>query len=98
MSNNLKNQEYEARLNTALFKAVLEVSMDPKTKVPVIRNGEVIDASLKLIAMLAATSSETSSPKKAREFTEVLAKQLQNLIAASQKISEKGGMIFFRVL
>lgn len=91
MSSHTKNLEYKARLNTALFKAVLDVSLDPQTNVSFILTGEAIDAAVKMISMLAATSSVTSSPTKTREFTEMLSKRMRKLIAEAQKIKAQGG-------
>jgi hypothetical protein len=92
------NQEYEDRVSTALFDAILQTSLDKESNTAALLTGEIITACLRTIALLAATSEVTGSPTKTRDFAEHCAKRLRKMIAASKDIHASGGLDFITVV
>ncbi len=98
MSFETVNKAYEDRVSEALFKAILEASLDKETNTAALLTGEIITACLRTIAILSATSEVTSSPTKTREFAEHCAKRLRKMVAGAKDIQAAGGLDFMTII
>jgi hypothetical protein len=64
------DDQYCKAVQDASLKAIIEASIDPATNTAMLRNSEITKALLRIMAMLAATSNEASSPTKIRHLAE----------------------------
>jgi hypothetical protein len=82
----IKSPEYLARIQETMLAAILKASTIQDAqgrKTAVVLTGEVIDACISPIAMLAATSKDVArSPTSTRQFADQIAKKLRGRIAA----------------
>jgi len=86
------DHDYANAIQDACLRAILEASIDPATNTAVLRNSEITKALLMLMAMLAATSDEASSPTKIRHLAEDFAKDFRQLVTAN--MDKNGGPPF----
>jgi hypothetical protein len=89
-----RDRDYQAKMYEAVSTAVIAASLDPRMNVAMLRTGEVTLACLMQIAVMAATSAQTSSPTKTRKFCELVAKRLQSMITAAKKNFAEDGLPF----
>lgn len=94
----VKSREYQTKIEAAMVKGVMEASLDLSTKTIALLSGEIVAACANMIAMMAATSSVTSSPTKARQFCDELAKMVQKRIAEVKKLHAAGEMDWMTVV
>jgi Pyruvate/2-oxoacid:ferredoxin oxidoreductase gamma subunit len=89
------DHDYAKAIQDACIKAIIEASVDPATNTAVLRNSEITKALLRIMAMLAATSDEASSPTKIRHLAEDFAKEFRQLVTANKaSMDENGGPPF----
>jgi len=88
------NEDYLKRLQDALIEAVLKASIDPKTKVAAVYQGEIVTASIGLIAMFAGTSKGVDTPQKLRLFGEECDKRIRQAIKQVQEHARAGQLPF----
>src|SRR3712207_5226765 len=92
------DDDYCKAVQDACLKAVIEASIDPATNTAMLRNSEITKAFLRIMAMLAATSDEASSPTKIRHLAEDFAKDFRQLVTANKASMDKNGGPPFPVL
>ena len=98
MAIQLKDDEYRKKVQLAITEAIFEVSRNPTAEAIVINNGDTIIACLNVIAFLAATSDETSTPTKLRELCQDIAKDLRQRILEMRRIGDAGGLDFLTII
>lgn len=82
--------EYHDRILQVLIEAVCKASMGDD-KLMLVKVGEVADAALDLIALFAATSTETQTPAQRRQFTDECGKKLiRKLVGVQTDIARHG--------
>ena len=89
------DKDYRDKIGAALWEAILKTSVTPATNaagkpVAAIMSGECISALSMTIALLLATSEESSTPKKLREACERIAKDIRLKTAEVQKQGTAG--------
>lgn len=75
------DRDYADRMTKAMTGAMVEVAHDKATNVALLRNGEIYDALLTIMASILATSKETDTPRGVRLMAEAMAKDLAKRIA-----------------
>jgi hypothetical protein len=83
---------YRDRVRKAAMNAIILASHDPATNVAAMRNHEIYDALMEIMALLLATSK--SSPSKIREISDDFSRSLRKRVAAIREDIEKSGRPF----
>jgi len=90
------DRDYADRMTKAMTGAMVEVAHDKATNVALLRNGEIYDALLTIMASILATSKETDTPRGVRLMAEAMAKDLAKRIARCRE-EMKGKTMPFEV-
>ncbi len=94
MMNYRLDDDYQASVEKALTKAMIEASMSDDKTVCAVRSGEVCHALLNVFAFVAHTSDAVSTPTKQRKFCDEIAKRLYRRISLmrEEKAAEAANM------
>ncbi len=92
------DHDYCRKIQDACLKAILEASIDPATNTAMLRNAEISNALLRIMATMAATSKSANSPTAVRHLAEEYARDFRRLVAATQAELDKTSDAPFTVL
>jgi Pyruvate/2-oxoacid:ferredoxin oxidoreductase gamma subunit len=92
------DNDYRKKIQDACLKAILEASIDPATNTVMLRNAEVSNALLRIMAVLAATSKSANSPTQIRQLAEEFAKDFRKLVTTNKASLDKEDGLPFPVL
>ena len=94
----VKNRAYQDKIEKALFEAVVQASKDEATNTAAMLSGEIVQACINLIALMAGTSEATRSPTRTREFADDCAKVIRMRCAEVRRKHEAGDLSFMTVV
>lgn len=94
----VKNRAYQDKIERALFEAIVQASKDEATNTAAMLSGEIVQACINLIALMAGTSEATRSPTRTREFADDCAKVIRIRCAEVRRKHEAGEMDFMTIL
>jgi hypothetical protein len=94
----VKNRDYQARIETAIINALMESTLDPETRTATLLSGEIVQACLNVIAMMAGTSEVSASPTRLRQFGDECAKSIRARTAEVRRQHQSGNTPFHTVV
>jgi hypothetical protein len=78
------DKEYQDKITSAVLKAIMLASMDEAKKTAMLRNEDISEALIGIMAVMMATSKELKSRTALRKWCEDFSKRLQRLIIEAQ--------------
>ncbi len=94
----VKSRDYQERIETAVFKAIMEVSIDKETNTASLLTGEIVQACLNTIAMVAGTSDVMRSPTTARKFGDECSRTIRTRALEVRRLHAEGQTPFAAVI
>ncbi|WFS07763.1 hypothetical protein [Methylobacterium sp. 391_Methyba4] len=86
----IKNADYRDRVQAALLQAIVDVSRSEDGRSAAILSGDVVDACLSVVALMAGTSNVTAVPSRARQFAEECGQTIRRRSAEIRLCHERG--------
>src|SRR4051812_39295268 len=94
----VKNREYQDRMQAAIWAAIIETARDPETNTAPLLSGEIVQACLNTIALMAGTSEVSASSTSLREFGEECGKAIRARTGQIRRLHEAGQGPFATVI
>ncbi len=83
------DHDYSRKIQDACLKAILEASINSATNTAMLRNAEISNVLLRIMATMTATSKSANSPTAVRRMAEEIAKDFRRLVTANRAELDK---------